>query len=199
MVSLTSIMNTSLGAQRLIATAILIFFVSLMSLTAYFAVSTFKSNASEIVEKRFSLGRLVTISELGAALEQQPSQPIADGASQEFLEGTNEAVILAGLQGRLNSMAKAHKIEVQAVANLPIRQRDGIRFAGVAADVQGTDEAVHSLLFDIETTTPYLVIRKVNLRSVSVVNSRQKGPPILLARVEFFGALSPSLEAEVTQ
>lgn len=199
MVKLTSIMNLSIAMQRTIAFSMLIVCCSILLGAGYVGVSNFKANAEAIVEKRFALGRLKAVAQLGSVLEKSTEQTVVKGSNSDFLEGSSEAVILAGLQGRLNEIAKSHRVLVQSVANLPIRTKDEIRFAGVAADVQGTDQSIHALLFEIETSVPYLVIRKVNLRSVSGAGTKQSGPPQLVARIEFFGALSPELGQVVTQ
>lgn len=199
MARLTTIMNAPLAIQRLLAIGVFLIACLLVTSLGYIGVTNFKANTAEIVEKRYTLGRLKAVAELGSALEQPSNSPNTASANLEFLEGSSEAVILAGLQGRLNEMARKNKVNVQSVANLPVRTKDGIRFAGVAADVQGTDQAIHALLFDIETSVPYLVIRKLNLRTISVGGNRRKGPPQLIARVEFFGALSPVLAEAVTQ
>ena len=199
MAKLTTIMNAPLGIQRLIAISVLLLFSLLVAAAMYISATNFKANAEQIVEKRFSLGRLKAVSELSATLEQSPTATENASQSVDFLEGSSEAVILASLQGRLNEIARKTKVTIQSVANLPVRTKENIRFAGVAADVQGTDEAIHALLFDIETSVPYLVIRKLNLRTVTVGGGGARGAPILVARVEFFGALSPLLAETVTQ
>lgn len=201
MVKLTTILNSSVAVQKTIALALLLL-AGLVSIgVSYLIVTNFKASADQIVEKRQTLGRLESVASLRTMLENQSNSVAPAGISSDFLAGASEAVILADLQGRLNAMAAAHKVQVQSVGNLPIRSKDQIRYAGIATDVTGTDEAVHALLFDIETSIPYLVIRKVTLRSVSVggIQAGQQvanGPAQLSARIEFFGALPPnSLEA----
>ncbi len=92
----------------------------------------------------------------------------------------------------MTSIAAAHGVKVLSVGNTPIRQRGNIRYAGLRADVSGTNEAIHATLFDIETSKPYLVIRNATIRStLSSQASGKDGPPELVAQIQFYGALPP--------
>ena len=143
---LTTLMNAPLALQRLVALLLLVAALSGALVLSWSVVTYLKSSAYQIVEKRQQLGQLTAYARVGSALQSQAEQRDSVSVTPEFLAGTSDAVILAELQSRFNTIAAAHGIELVSVSNLPIRTQENVRFAGLAADVQGTNEAVHALL-----------------------------------------------------
>ena len=189
---LTALLNAPRALQRAIALLLLCAVVAICGGFVWLAAGSLTAEAEIIRMKRERLGNLQSIIALRQVVQDTGALDAQAVSGEEFLQGASEAVIRANLQSRLTTIAAAHGVKVLSVGNTPIRQRGNIRYAGLRADVSGTNEAIHATLFDIETSRPYLVIRNATIRStLSSQATGKNGSPELVAQIQFYGALPP--------
>lgn len=190
---LTALLNAPLAIRRLVAILILAVLCSAVAAGAWLTAGSLAGEARVIADKREQLGSLKAIVALRQALQNPAAAPgNNDTSALEFLSGSSEAVIRGNLQSRFTAIAAAHGVSVLSVGNTPISERNNVRYAGLRADFSGTNEAVHATLFEIETSTPYLVIREAKINStLSSQSNKAKGDPEIVVQIEFFGALPP--------
>lgn len=189
---LTGLLNASRFMRRVsalgIVAAILVFAVVLV----WTAVDATRSQSRALADKRETLGNLRSIISLRETLQKEIASARASTDSSEFLTGASEAIIRGNLQSRFTQIAASHGVNVLSVGNAAPLKQGNISYAGLRADFSGTNEAVLSTLFDIETSKPFLVIRNARVRAAASfqANGKQLEPQIVV-QVLFYGALSP--------
>lgn len=146
---------------------------------------------SRIEEGRYNLAGFDRLLDQKPAHEAHVEAPLG-GTVSSFLEGDNIAVIQAGLQTRMNTIAGSQSVVVASVGNTPPLMIDGIQYVGVRANVQGKLPAINNTLFQLETSLPPLIIREASVRSTnSVQQDNLTGPIELAAEIAVYGAVSP--------
>lgn len=146
---------------------------------------------SRIEEGRYNLARFDRLLDQKPAGEAQVEASIG-GTVSAFLEGDNIAVIQAGLQTRMNTIAGSQSVVVASVGNTPPLMIDGIQYVGVRANVQGKLPAINNTLFQLETSLPPLIIKEASVRSTNSVQLDSLTGPIELAvEIAVYGAVNP--------
>ncbi len=195
--SLTALLNASLARRKMVAVVFALLSTALIAVAILSAVTTLKDQAESLEAKRQQLGRFMAIRTLKPILTREQQLENAKSERPEFLAGESEAVIQANLQTRLTAMAATNQSVLISVGNTPIAERDGTRYAGIRANITGTNEAIVDTLYAIETTTPFLTVRSARLNPVdSGANAAaQQNAPELFLQVQFEGALLPVIAA----
>ncbi|MCB1385658.1 MAG: hypothetical protein KDJ80_06925 [Nitratireductor sp.] len=191
MASLTRIMNAPPWMQRLVALALPLLALYLLAMAVLLGLRQHAESIEAIVGKRERLGQLIAIGEMEPALRNAAEIDARSDSDGLFLTGQSEAVILAELQGRVSDIAARNGVTIQSVANLPIDERAGIRYAGVGVDVQGNNRAIFSLIYEFETTTPFLLVRNASFRGAQEPGGEEQRETQLFVRLEIYGALAP--------
>lgn len=192
MFSLTRLMNAPIGVQRLLAILAPAGALLVAAWLGALIVRDHANSIADIVAKRERLGQLQAIAQMEPALRNANNDTQENADDVLFLRGPSEAVILADLQGRINTLAQTSAANVQSVGNLPASERDGVRYVGLSVDVNGKSEDVLSLIYALETSTPYLIIRNANIRAQEVVDASGKRLPTnMFVKLDVFGALVP--------
>lgn len=190
--SLTRLLNSASGVRRGAAVALAVAVVGGAVAVGVAAVASVASHAESVHDKRQQLGRLQAVLSLKPALAAAHSSDGAEAERSEFLRGSNPALVQAELQAWLGLMAETHEVKLQSVGNAPPLEQEGMRYAGLRANVSGTNEAIQGLIYEIETTRPYLIIRQAQLHStLTSQQGPRRGPEELVLQVQFYGALPP--------
>jgi hypothetical protein len=189
---LTVLLNAPRALRRAVALLVLAVSVAAAAGFVWLTIGSLADEAAEVRAKREMLGNLQSIIALKQALTDHKIAIAEATSGPEFLHGTSEAVVRGNLQSRLVEIAGAHGVRVFSVGNTPIRQRENVRYAGLRAVFSGTNEEVHAILFAIETSKPFLVIREASIRStLNPQATPQKGPGEIVIQIQFDGALPP--------
>ncbi len=190
---LTALLNGPLIIRRLVAILFVVIAIAIVVTGVMLTASSLYSKAKSIREQRASLGRLQSAVALKPMLEASEQNAIASGMHRpEFLRGASEAIIQANLQTQLTAIAQAQGVDVLSIGNTPILIRGGTRFAGLQANLSGTNEGIHGTIYAIETSKPYLIIREAKMRStLRSQKTRDGGQPKIALQIQFYGALPP--------
>ena len=192
----TVILSAPEPMRQAAAAGILASAIALTLLIMFAGVTSITSQANALQEKRQHLGRLQSVLALKPVLESVDQGSGMEDDRPEFLRGSSDAVIQAELQAWLSMMAANHNVEVMSVGNAPLLEQDGMRFAGLRANISGNNQGIQSLIFEIEAAKPYLIIRQAQLHStVSSQQAPRPGQEELVLQVQFYGALPPPGEA----
>jgi len=191
--SMTRLMNAPVGVQRLMAITLPLIAILLSIWVVDLLVRDHRESIAEIVQKRERLGQLQSVARMEPALRNSDAQQRQETNEALFLSGPSEAVILADLQGRINTLAQTSAANVQSIANLPSIESAGVRYVGLTVDLIGTHEDVMSLIYALETSTPFLIIRNGSMRAQEVVGaSGQPLPNNMYVQLDVSGALAPN-------
>lgn len=189
------LVNAPSGVQRAIAVALFVMFIAIVAGAAGIALNGLNQSFSEIEDKRRLLGRLEAIRAAAAVFLKANPMP-ALGDNQLFLEGENDAVITAGLQGWLQEQAATAGAEINSVSNVRMNGENGITLLGLRANVSGSMEAVHGIVAAIEASRPRLFIKEMDLQSNYQEASGIDTAPELSATVLMLGATEGTGKAE---
>ncbi|OWV82234.1 hypothetical protein ATY77_03080 [Rhizobium sp. R634] len=190
---LIGLMNASRRVQRLTALAMLGFWFFLAIWLVTLAIVHLREQANEIDEKRLELGRL------NALLEKKPAD--AESASLPprtdlYLDGETMPVTKARLQQRISDLSAQTGVVVASINNVPDASPDAVPLIGVVADIQGSLNAIHDVIRQVETSKPPLLVRKALIRMTTPVQEGQLRAPLQLAvTLEIYGSADPALIA----
>ncbi|WP_234836918.1 type II secretion system protein GspM [Sinorhizobium meliloti] len=142
---------------------------------------------SEIEEKRRLLGRLEAIKPAASVFLKTNPMPALDN-DQLFLQGENEAVITADLQGWLQERAVTAGAQINSVSNVRLEGENGITLLGLRANMSGSMEAIHEIVAAVEVNQPRLFIKEMDLQSNHQEAYGLDTPPELSATILVLGA-----------
>jgi len=190
---LTALLNSPPVTRRLVAILFVAVAIAIVATGVTLTASSLYSQAYSIRDQRDQLGRLHSAIALKPILQASQRNTIAPEDGPEFLRGASEAVIQANLQTQLIAIAQANGVDVLSIGNTPILQREGMRFAGLQANLSGTNEGIHGTIYAIETTQPYLIVRraKMNTTLESQHTGNDDQPKTIILQIQFHGALPP--------
>lgn len=197
---LIRIMNLPRAAQRLLALGLLVVVVSSAAFTTLRAVDVLFSKRAEIIEGRWTLGKIETLLQQHPPKETPATSDKSEGVSASVLPGNTVPLVQANLQGRLNSIAGAQNASVISVGNVPPVSIDNVQYVGVRADLQGGLEALHNTIFQLEMSAPSLIIREAIIRSTGNPGMGNREAPVeLVAQITVYGAIDRAVAATVTK
>lgn len=143
---------------------------------------------ADLIEKRQQLGRLEQV--LSTA-ETFTTLPIGSSTSV-FLAGTGEGGMQANLQRRLTALMRDKRQNLAAVGPVAAFESEGIRYVGITANVSGSHAELSNLIFELETSTPPLLIRSAKLSARQLLSSSSiVEEQNLQAQLAVFGAVDP--------
>ncbi|ACP26065.1 putative general secretion pathway protein [Sinorhizobium fredii NGR234] len=181
------LVNAPPRVQRAIALCMLVFCAVVMALTFAVGLSSIGESLSEIEDKRRLLGRLQAIRSAATVFLKANPMPATDG-HQLFLEGENEAVITAGLQGWLQEQAVTAGAQINSVSNVRMDGDNGIALLGLRVNVSGSMNTIHAVVAAIELSQPSLFIREMDIQSNYQEAYGLDTPPELSATILMLGA-----------
>jgi hypothetical protein len=143
----------------------------------------------QISQKRDMLARLQAIAAREADVQAAAGQPGAQLDQGEFLAGSNEGVIGADLQTRLKAIAERSGARIRTIQGQATRPGDPIKYVGARLTIFGNLQRVHSSIYEIETSKPFLFVTDASIKLASpVTRSSATEEPIIEARLDVFGA-----------
>lgn len=188
---LIKVMNMPRIVQRLIAVIVLIFFSAVVVAFAMALWFILVGKASRIHEMRTELSRLEQV----IALRPRNVTPEKSRSELLFLDGDSVAIIQARLQERVNAAADNSGASVVSISGMQPLEISGASYVGVRADFEGSMEAFHSVIRDLEITQPPLIILKTTIRSTNVTSQGELSGPLQLAgQITVYGAANPTAD-----
>lgn len=182
--------NLPIRAQRIVAASVLSLIFSFLVAALWAASSALLDQNEQLLEDRRSLARLERLIAMDVNYAETAHTTSSD---TDFLVGNNEPVIQATLQSNLNSIAAATGATVVSAGGIPTTEKNGVRFIGIRANIQGTMNAIHKLIVELETGKPYVAIKDITVRGTNVnANGRLAAPVELSVQISFSGALNPT-------
>jgi hypothetical protein len=118
------------------------------------------------------------------------------GGDQLFLQGENEAVITAGLQGWLQEQAASAGAQINSVSNARMDGENDIILVGLRANLSGSMEAIHQVVAAVEASQPRLFIKEMDLQSNYQEAYGLDTPPELSATILMLGATERTVQAQ---
>lgn len=194
--SLTRILNAPPRSRRMAAVGLLVAVSAAAGLLVFTAASSVQARKNAVLEQRETLGRLQAVLALKPLMEKTAQATLAADDRPEFLSGASDSVIQADLQTWLDEVARQNGVRVMSVGNAPALEQEGMRFAGLRADISGSNDGIQGTIFAIEAAKPYLIIRQAQIHST--LEGQSVGfddPRELVLRVQFYGALPPTTAA----
>lgn len=158
-------------------------------------LSSISSTFSEIEEKRRLLGRLEAIKSAASIFLKTNPMPALDN-DQLFLQGENEAVIAADLQGWLQERAATAGAQINSVSNVRLQGENGINLLGLRANMSGSMEAIYEVVAAVEVNQPRLFIKEMDLQSNYQEAYGLDTPPELSATFLVLGATDKAGETK---
>ncbi len=185
---MVKLVNLPKTAQKIIVTLIALSLLLVAASVTVAAISQLLQQQEEIRDARLMLGRLERAI---AADEKNPELSIAQEVeSSEFLAGTNDAVIQAGLQSKLSEISsEVGATVISSGAYGPI-DKGGLTRLGVRANIEGPLSSVYDTLRRLEMATPYLTVSELVLRSPPGTGEGEN-EVILSAQLTFSGVRMP--------
>ncbi|MFO6463287.1 type II secretion system protein GspM [Jannaschia sp. KMU-145] len=188
--SRTALLNAPRALRLAVAAATPVLTVALVAGAVMLARDRLDATAARIAAERANLGNL---QRLIAATPGATAPRPAD--APEFLPGASPALIQAAFQGRLGEIAAASGVDLLAVGNAPVTERDGTRFAGLRARMSGTNAEIVETVFAIESAVPYQTIRTARIDAATAPGDPDAADPTILSmELLIEGALPPDLE-----
>lgn len=114
----------------------------------------------------------------------------------DFLDGPEDAIIVADLQTRLSAVIATRNGEVSSARALTPKNRDGLDYLGLGLQIRAEMKDIQDVLYAIETGTPLLFVERADLRldergtaAGRARNSESVAPMVL--EVSVYGAKWP--------
>jgi hypothetical protein len=106
-----------------------------------------------------------------------------------FLEGTSSPLVAAKMQGDLKAVVEAAGGQLRSVQVLPAATEGGIGRVGVRADIGATVESLEKILYEIEHSTPLLLIDSLEIQAPENGQDGPGHPVPLTVRFDVYGYL----------
>ncbi|MGN8172516.1 type II secretion system protein GspM [Agrobacterium sp. 22117] len=188
---LIKVMNMPRIVQRSIAVIVLLFSSAVVVAFAMVLWFILVGKASRIHEMRTELSRLEQV----IALRPRNVTPEKSRSELLFLDGDSVAIIQARLQERVNAAADNSGASVVSIGGMQPVEINGASYVGVRADFEGSMEAFHNVIRDLEITQPPLIILKTTIRSTNITSQGElSGPLQLSGQITVYGAANPTAD-----
>jgi hypothetical protein len=110
-----------------------------------------------------------------------------------YLNGNTDPLAAVDLQERINTHVKRTGGKVQSIQVLETETGEGYRRVAISVKLTATMSAFHRLIYAVEASRPFLVIRNLDIKSTrrSAKKGDQTEEPKLLIRFEVCGFRKP--------
>lgn len=149
------------------------------------AISTL---GDEIEAERVAAGRFGAVSQLKASSGEVERAGNQAAQSEAYLKGETEALKTSALQGMLSELAQGMGVRVRSTRNLPVREKDDLRFIGVRMQFNAEVDQVRALLHGIEVAKPFLLIDGLQVQPLTYYTPQEQGGS-LEVRLDVYGAM----------
>lgn len=191
--ALISLMNAPRRVQSAVALGLLAAVVLAAVGSLLFLAGVIRAKADNIAMMREELYRLEAVIARRPPDAMKVSTPHG-GDELLFVEGESLAAIQAKLQERVNALAGTSGAIVTSISGTPRSDFEGATYVGVRADVEGSLQAVHELVRQVEISQPPLIIRQASLRTTNAISQGILAEPLQLAgQFLILGAIDPQV------
>jgi general secretion pathway protein M len=119
-----------------------------------FSLQSWSSAASELSERREALSRLEARARSGITA----SRKTGAAPAAAFLDAATPGIATAQLQAHLSRLAGTHRAKLISYGAEPAQREDAAEFVRVQATVEIAHSALQALLYEVESSTPYVFI-----------------------------------------
>lgn len=151
-------------------------------------VSAVRSLGEEIEAERIAAGRFSAVANLKASAAEVERAGTQAAQSDAYLKGDTEALKTSALQAMLSELAQGMGVRVRSARNLPVREKDDLRFIGVRMQFNAEVDQVRALLHGIEAATPFLLIDGMQVQPLTYQSPQEAGGS-LEVRLDVYGAM----------
>ena len=152
-------------------------------------VSTITTLADEIEAERVAAGRFGAVANLKAGSAEVERAGGQAAQSEAYLKGDTEALKTSALQAMLTELAQGMGVRVRSTRNLPVREKDDLRFIGVRMQFNAEVDQVRALLHGIENAKPFLMIDGMQVQPLTYYQPQEQGGS-LEVRLDVYGAMA---------
>lgn len=177
------------GLSRLLAVGLLLLvatFVVLGVIVPY--VSAVTQLSDDIEAERIAAGRFGAVANLKAGSAEVERAGAQAAQSEAYLKGDTEALKTSAMQAMLSELAQGMGVRVRSTRNLPVREKDDLRFIGVRMQFNAEVDQVRALLHGIEVAKPFLLIDGMQVQPVTYFAPQDQGGS-LEVRLDIYGAM----------
>lgn len=152
-------------------------------------VSAITQISDDIEAERVAAGRFGAVANLKAGSAEVERAGAQAAQSEAYLKGDTEALKTSALQAMLSELAQGMGVRVRSTRNLPVREKDDLRFIGVRVQFNAEVEQVRALLHGIEVAKPFLLIDGMQVQPLTSFAPQDQGGS-LEVRLDVYGAMA---------
>ena len=105
-----------------------------------------------------------------------------------FVQGESEAIRVASIQSQLMEILATHKVKPRSVRNLPAREQNNLRLAGIQLQFAAPIDRLQAILMDIESHRPLFLIETLQITApISTVETDGENRNNIDARLDVYG------------
>jgi hypothetical protein len=187
---MTGLRARALGSRTL-ALVLPVILIGMLYVAVVQPLQTWQANLhSDLGDTRVSINRL------HATLKQSTAKGAADPKDQrllttDFLQGTDEPLIIADLQTRLRAIVIGQNGELTSASTLPPRLVDKQAYLGLRLQLRATMAGTHTIISAIEGATPLLFIERAAMRMDERRDTGDEQPgelALMVVELDVYGA-----------
>jgi len=144
----------------------------------------------DIEAEREALGRFAAVANLKASSAEVQLAGAAAAESEAYLKGDTEALKTSALQAMLSELAQSLGVRVRSTRNLPVREKDDLRFIGVRMQFNTEIDQLRALLHGIEVAKPFLLVEGLQVQPVTFYGREKEQGGSLEIRLDIYGAMA---------
>jgi len=187
-------MNVSKWVSRFAAIALLLALVWVCQLLFIRPlIEAFFTHRDSIAHSQETLVRYRQLNKAGTKIDAKLKEVrTAQQNEGRLLTGGSTQLAGAKLQNRVKELVDASGASLGSVQLLPVREEEGYQRVSMAITLKATVKSLQSILYEIESQSPYFFIEKLELRKdqgyVSDIDATDTDD--LQVRIEFYGYMS---------
>lgn len=151
-------------------------------------LSAISTLSDEIEAERAAAGRFAAVAGLKSSASEIEKAGAQAAQSDAYLKGETEALKTSALQGMLSELAQGMGVRVRSTRNLPVREKDDLRFIGVRMQFNAEVDQVRALMHGIEVAKPFLLIDGMQVQPLTYSTPQDQGGS-LEVRLDVYGAM----------
>lgn len=175
--------------SRLLAVGLLVALTGFLVLgVAIPYVSAVSQLSDDIEAERVAAGRFGAVANLKTTSAEVERAGAQAAQSEAYLKGDTEALKTSALQAMLSELAQGMGVRVRSTRNLPVREKDDLRFIGVRMQFNAEVDQVRALLHGIEVAKPFLMVDGLQVQPLTYFAPQEQGGS-LEVRLDVYGAM----------
>lgn len=188
--------------SRLLAVALLLVAgLALVQLLVLPVLAAYRETAASIEQSQTLLQRYRALAAQRPRLEDElASQQKAEVASVAYLEGASDALAAAALQDQVRAIITRAGGELRSTQILPVEPaspESSVRRASLRLQLAVDVDGLQQLLYELETSEPYLFVEDLNIRERSLrrLRDEEEEAPVLDVSLEVSGYMRAAGDA----